>query len=401
MKHTLLHALRSVDRALLGRGDRRSVLVDGWTSMNYTMVAPIHRAMAGDPRVQFYFTASASPRDGRRIFREAGNQARIIVPARAALMRFDAYLTSELTWVALPRGGPRVQMFHGVAGKLPHLYDAPSTSMRHWHRLFFVNARRMRNFVSSGAVDEGSPALRLVGMPKVDCLVNGSLRRHDVLTGLQLDPSLPTVLYAPTWTAHSSLNALGEQLVTRLAALPINVIVKLHDHSLNPLPECSGGVDWLNRLRPLMDRARGVVATESDVCPYLAAADVMITDHSSAGFEYLLCDRPLIRVHLPELIRHSRISPEYVGLMAEAAATVHTADEAIRAVETALRAPRDRSASRRAVAAELFFGPGSATYRAVDEMYSLMELPAPATLARLNEGQRDSRHSSEAEAVSS
>ena len=29
---------------------------------------------------------------------------------------------------------------------------------------------------------------------------------------------------------------------------------------------------------------------------YLAAADVMITDHSSAGFEYLLVDRPLIRI---------------------------------------------------------------------------------------------------------
>ena len=48
--------------------------------------------------------------------------------------------------------------------------------MRDWHRLFFVNERRLRNFIAAGAIDPDSPAIRLVGMPKVDCLVNGSLR---------------------------------------------------------------------------------------------------------------------------------------------------------------------------------------------------------------------------------
>ena len=39
----------------------------------------------------------------------------------------------------------------------------------------------------------------------------------------------------------------------------------------------------------------------------------MITDHSSAGFEYLLPDRPLVRIHVPALIGWRNIHPDYVA----------------------------------------------------------------------------------------
>ncbi len=52
---------------------------------------------------------------------------------------------------AAPRRPSRIQMFHGVAGK--YGFDAPSGSMREWHRLFFVNERRLRNFIAAGAID--------------------------------------------------------------------------------------------------------------------------------------------------------------------------------------------------------------------------------------------------------
>ena len=68
-------------------------------------------------------------------------------------------------------------MFHGVAGKFQHDYDPPESSMRRWHRFFFVNRRRMRNFISAGAIDASAMRRALVGMPKVDCLVDGSLQR--------------------------------------------------------------------------------------------------------------------------------------------------------------------------------------------------------------------------------
>src|SRR5439155_619196 len=101
--------------------------------------------------------------------------------------------------------------------------------------------RRLNNFIASGAIEADSPVARLVGMPKADSLVDGSLRRDEILQSLALDPARPTVLYAPTWTPYSSLNAMGEGVVTQLANAGFCVIVKLHDNSRDPDPRNSGG----------------------------------------------------------------------------------------------------------------------------------------------------------------
>jgi CDP-glycerol glycerophosphotransferase (TagB/SpsB family) len=100
----------------------------------------------------------------------------------------------------------------------------------------------------------------------------------------------------------------------------------------------------------------------------------MITDHSSAGFEFLLQDRPLVRIHRPELLRLANIHPDYVALLASASQSVLTADEAIDAVERGLADPASRSATRRAVANELFYRAGGATARSVTQMYEAISL---------------------------
>jgi CDP-glycerol glycerophosphotransferase len=282
-----------------------------------------------------------------------------------------------MLWVTLPRGTRRIQMFHGVAGKYSRVYDTPARSMRDWDRLFFINRRRMENYMRVGAIDADSPAARLVGYPKLDCLVDGSLSRDDVLNQIGIDPSMRTVLYAPTWSPYSSLNAMGEDLVRRLIAAGYAVIVKLHDRSRDPEYKHSGGVNWPARLEPILRNGGGWPADGSDACPYLAAADVLITDHSSVGFEYLLLDRPLIRIDIPELIEKTDINPEYVELLREASTTVRDVGETIAAVEKCFGDGGVLSQSRRAVARELFHEPGTATARAVRELYEVIDLDPP------------------------
>lgn len=346
--------------------------------MNYAMVAPVHRAMAADPRIEFYFTASEAPERATAILREAGADARIISPRRALLMRFDAYVAADLLWLTLPRGARRVQMFHGVGGKYAHDYERPTTSMRQWHRHFFVNQRRLRNFIDAGAIDADGEAARLVGMPKVDCLVDGSLSRDAAVAALGLDPSRPTILYAPTWSAASSINRLGVEFIERLLDGPWNTVVKLHDRLRDPRSFYSGGVDWGARLEPVLQgRSHARLAAGANICPYLAAADVMITDHSSAGFEYLLLDRPLVRVHVPELLEQSNTNPEYVDLLRAASTSTNDPASTIAAVEKSLAHPKHLSATRVAVAEDLFYRPGTATERAAHELYALMELDRP------------------------
>jgi CDP-glycerol glycerophosphotransferase (TagB/SpsB family) len=350
----------------------RRILVDARTPVNYAMFAPVHAAMRDDDRVRFVFVASEEPEKAVAIFRDAGPRAQILTPGRASVMKFHAYLTSDFTWASLVFKTCRIQMFHGVGGK--YGFDAPTESLRAWHRLFFVNRRRLANCVAAGAIDADSPAIRLIGMPKVDCLVDGSLDRDAVLRLLGLPVERPTVLYAPTWSPASSLNRLGLALIDRLLALPINVIVKLHDRSCDPRPQYSGGTDWPRLVAGRLPDATARLAAGADICPYLVAADAMITDHSSCGFEYLLRDKPLVRIHVPELIELANIHPDYVNLLAEVGESTCGVDDTIAAIERALADPNARAATRRAVAADLFHQPGTATARCAAALYEAIGL---------------------------
>jgi hypothetical protein len=121
----------------------------------------------------------------------------------------------------------------------------------------------------------------------------------------------------------------------------------------------------------------------SDSCPYLAAADVMITDHSSVGFEYLLLDRPLVRIEVPKLLEEANVNPEYVELLAEASLSVRTAGEAVNAVGHGINQPAQKSQARKEIATDLFHSAGSATSLAVKELYELLDLEAPELRVKL------------------
>jgi CDP-glycerol:poly(glycerophosphate) glycerophosphotransferase len=357
--------------------DMRTVVFDARTAMEYGMMAPVHRRLLSDARVRTFVMSSERPDRAPEIFRDAPRGA-IISPRMAMLKRFDAYIAADFVWAALPRGTRRVQMFHGVAGKWSQVYDRPGSSMRQWDRLFFINRRRLHNYVASGAIDGTSPAIRLVGMPKSDRLVDGSLSRDAVLHANGIDAERPTVMYAPTWTRFSSLNVMGEEVVRGLVDAGYRVLVKLHDNSLDPALENSGGVDWVSRLQPILARGHGHLLRSADATPWLVAADVLITDHSSIGFEYLLLDRPLVRIAMPHLIAGANISDEYVDLLAAASTTADNAAAVVAAVGACLSHPERLSTARRTLAADLFHDAGQATNRAVAELYALIELDAPA-----------------------
>ena len=174
---------------------------------------------------------------------------------------------------------------------------------------------------------------------------------------------------------------MGVELITGLLRMPINLIVKLHDRSRDLREPYSGGVDWVARLQPLVVPGRAVIAPGHDISPYLVAADLMITDHSSAGFEFLLRDRPIVRIHRPSLIELANIHPDYVSLLASVSDSVDDAEDALAAVERGLANPMARSRERRLAAADLFHDPGGATARSVDALYELLDLDAaPAML---------------------
>lgn len=354
----------------------RAVLVEVRTPMNLAVLRPVYEPLMADPRVRVRFTAVPRP-DIARAFAELRLTPRVISRARAAWTRFDLYFNAD-PWEAVPlrRTARQLNFFHGVAGKYD--LDCPRTLPLGFDRydcVAFPNESRLSNYVAAGIVAPARAAL--VGYPKVDALVRDAGSARDGARELGLDPSRPTAIYAPTFSPASSLAQAGEAIVEALLQTGCNVIAKLHDRSLDPDPRYSGGENWRERLARFASPGRFLLAETGDSTPCLLASEVLVTDHSSIGFEACAADRPVIVFDAPGLIEAARINPEKVALLRSAATVVRRATELPEAVAEALRAPGRLSAERRRVAAEVFHRPGSATARALQIVYDLLELPPP------------------------
>jgi CDP-glycerol:poly(glycerophosphate) glycerophosphotransferase len=357
--------------------------------MNFAILAPMFERLQADPRIEVTFVTDR-PADVADAARSLGVRSRIH-PRRAVVWRrFDLCLTAD-PWdpVRLRRCRRRANFFHGLAGK----YDLDSpvhlpTGFAEYDRVGFINRDRMERYLDAGILRRDAAVL--IGYPKVDALVNGRYDAAAIHGRLQLEMHRRTAIYAPTWSPASSLNVAGEEIVQSLLYAGFNVIVKLHDRSLDPSePRFSGGVDWRARFARIHVPGRIAFVDWADSSPLLAASDAMVTDHSSIGFEFCLLDRPLIVFDAPDLARVARINPEKIALLRSAARVVRTAADVGPAAAEEIEHPEHLSEARRSIASEMFYEPGTATERALIMVYELLELSrTPAVEARRRQHRR-------------
>jgi hypothetical protein len=369
----LTRAIHGVDHALGRLGRPRRVLVEMRTPVYYAVLGPVCDAVERLPGVALHYTSEYPKRIKPLI-----GDGTFVSHAQAEWRRYDLYLNAD-PWAAarLRRCAHRINFFHGVAGKYD--LDAPAgmpMGFEYYDRVAFINRDRMRRYLEAGVVSPAQAAL--VGYPKLDRLASGAVDGAAVRDSLGLARSRPTALYAPTYSPASSLHVAGEEIVRGLASAGFNVIVKLHDRSLDPDPRYTAGIGWRTRMRAIEAPGRIAYVEAADVCPYLAAADIMVTDHSSVGFEYLVLDRPLLVFDTPGLTEAARINPEKVTLLRTAARVVHGVGELLSAAAAEAAAPARLSAERRRVADEVFYEAGGATARAVALVRELLEAAAPS-----------------------
>ena len=104
-----------------------------------------------------------------------------------------------MTW--LHRRTRRIHLFHGVAGK--YNLDAPvdlAPTVAAFDCLMFINADRRRRYIDAGLAADDPLVAPLVGYPKLECLVDGSIDTAATRSRFGLDAAIPTVIYAPTWS---------------------------------------------------------------------------------------------------------------------------------------------------------------------------------------------------------
>ncbi len=127
---------------------------------------------------------------------------------------------------------------------------------------------------------------KISGNPKFDDWFSGKVSESAITAiRLILDPNKKTLLYLPT---HSDLSSV-DLVATELGRLrkEYNVIVKMHYFLAHEEPE---------RVELLRKEKLIIYGDETDILPIFKVADVVLSDNSSAIFDAMLADKPLVLV---------------------------------------------------------------------------------------------------------
>lgn len=207
------------------------------------------------------------------------------------------------------------------------------------------------------------------GYPQLDPLF-----RRDPPPPMSLPAGRTTVLYAPTWNLGlTSAAMLGSRVVEliRRGAPDANVVIKPHPVIGDWRPR------WMATWAQLDASDRGVHLvrdTHADVTRYMPAADVLVSDASSAIFEFLALDRPIVLITNPDHAADPAYDPSSIlWTWRDLGEEVHRAEDLPAAIATAVRHP-DLHAARRHHYAEALFGPftdGRNHLRAADKILEL------------------------------
>lgn len=127
-------------------------------------------------------------------------------------------------------------------------------------------------------------------------------RPFEGLRTLKAEGASASVIYAPTWNPSlSSAQMFGDRLIESVRGDDddIGIVIKPHPHSRVATPE------WLESWAGMASKHRNVILAdaEGDLVPALLGADLMVSDASSAIFQFLALDRPMVLVDNPQ--RHS------------------------------------------------------------------------------------------------
>jgi hypothetical protein len=273
-----------------------------------------------------------------------------------------------------------VHVNHGESDKVCMV----SNQVKAYDRVFIAGeAARRRHHAALMEFDESK--LVPVGRPQLD------LRPAPLLA-----PSTQrTILYAPTWEGenasnnYTSVDVLGPAIIDRALDVPnVRVVYKPHPRvAVSPLP----GIAAAHReiVRKLSRGEDHVVQEQGDILAVFPLCDLMVTDVSSVGLDFLY-----LRQHQPMFIADRYDDRERLHTDAPISRCADVIDSVTVGALTetlAARLDHDEYHQARAAVRELYFGdlaPGESTtrflaaiddaVRARDSYLSVSPLEVPA-----------------------
>jgi len=353
------------------------ILFTGYAPVHFVCFKPLFDALRNDPGIEVLVSGGlrSTDEDNVREHDTAAMYERFGLPPHTVIDVADVgdidvdILFCSNTKPIKPRSyGMCVEMFHGLSFR----NRAVRTERDAYDRYFVLGPYQHRRLLQRDVLHPGDTRGVRIGFPKTDRLLDGSMDRQATLAELGFSGQRPVVLYAPTGAHHNSLETFGEDLIRAMgASAEYDVLVKPHDH-----PKAS--INWFERLAPLETEHLRLLRAP-DAMPALHACDLLISDASSIANEYLLLDRPLVFLDVPELLsaaagEDDRLDLETWGRKGGVIAGDVAAAQ--RAIADGLAHPDAQSDIRRAIARDLFYNPGTATQVALDWLRAELRLTA-------------------------
>jgi CDP-glycerol glycerophosphotransferase (TagB/SpsB family) len=213
---------------------------------------------------------------------------KLIVKHRIRLMIYPSYHV-------LFRG-KAVEIFHGGLSDKNYV---ESVKILVYDLVLFPGEKTKDKVAQSGYLKD-VPQWKVVGYPKFDPLINNTLQ----VTPL-FDNGRKTILYAPTWISQNvqmkmiKFSAHGESSLERWAREIIkavhqkyNLIIKYHSRIYRKPGDIYDQIDKL--IVELGAQEYVKVRIDDNILPFMYQADMMISDISTACYEWFHFDRPII-----------------------------------------------------------------------------------------------------------
>ncbi len=242
--------------------------------------------------------------------------------------------------------GKIVNIGHGVLSKGQYYTDTPVARREEEADLVCVPGKFhediMRKIIST--------PVKATGMAKLDPVFSGEITRESVINKYGLPADKKYILFAPTFNDElSALPYLADRINEVIPDDNTIMIVKLHG---------STAEHYKHTIRELVSRDIRIVfaeADEYDITPFMALADVLISDFSSAMMEFAALDKPVVLFNNPKWRNYKYFNPNDIGFKwRDIGIEVKSIEETKYAVEQCFASPEFKSDIRKKYTDQLF-----------------------------------------------
>jgi CDP-glycerol glycerophosphotransferase (TagB/SpsB family) len=195
--------------------------------------------------------------------------------------------------------GKLIHIGHGILSKGQYYTDTETARREEKADIVCVPGEYHANVMKSIIT---KPVIA-TGMAKLDALYNGTYQRDNILNQMGLPLDNKYILFAPTF--NDELSAIPFVMNRINDVIPDNktmLLIKLHGSTKH---------EYKLMYKELAKGDNRVLYIEDlDLAPYISLADIMITDVSSAMFEFASLDKPVILFNNPNWHKYPNYNPD-------------------------------------------------------------------------------------------